>query len=605
MFKLLRSQAKIFYWVIAGSFILFLFLGGMTGRGCQAPGTTGIEPGVIGSVNGDKITSQQYDASVRQQVALLRQQAGSQELNANHYAIANQQAWDALVRNLLVEQAVAKRKIKVSDDEVLAVFKNNPPPEILNQFRTESGQVDINAYYAALQNPENDWSSAEAYIRSLLPRQKLNDEIVSGAVVTDMAVREEYIRQTGRAVAEYMGVLFSELGAEFKPGEDEITAWYDSHADDFQADELGRAKVVRFAKEPSEADAGDVRSFILEIREEILSGSKDFTIAVTDYSEDANSIIRGGDLGRFDRTRMDPAFTEAAFSLEVGQLSDPVRTKFGYHLIEVTEQDIDDNGEVYEVTARHILLKIKPGQDTLDLIRESAEDFRGRVDGSSFTTTAEAEALDLVSPATFAAGRDIPTIAMSLRGGNWVFDAKSGEVSPVFENLGFFYVVLAEAAVPAGVRPLDEVRGQVTLAVTKDQKLTAAKAQLAPAVVEVQNGGTLAEVATARALAHAVTDTFTANSNVDGVGYGTDFNMEVIHSAPGQLLPEIETLRGVFAARTRWVSAIDQTDFNQRQPGIHAALLQRAQGEIINTWFEGQMAEAKIVDFRHRLRSGF
>ena len=39
MFKFLRSQAKVFYWVIAGTFILFLFLGGMTGRGCQAPGT--------------------------------------------------------------------------------------------------------------------------------------------------------------------------------------------------------------------------------------------------------------------------------------------------------------------------------------------------------------------------------------------------------------------------------------------------------------------------------------------------------------------------------------------------------------------------------------
>ena len=38
MFKFLRSQAKIFYWVIAATFILFLFLGGMTGRGCQPPG---------------------------------------------------------------------------------------------------------------------------------------------------------------------------------------------------------------------------------------------------------------------------------------------------------------------------------------------------------------------------------------------------------------------------------------------------------------------------------------------------------------------------------------------------------------------------------------
>ncbi len=57
-------------------------------------------------------------------------------------------------------------------------------------------------------------------------------------------------------------------------------------------------------------------------------------------------------------------FTEAAFSLPVGEVSQPVRTRFGYHLIEVLSQDKDkDTGEVYQVHARHILLKVTPGPD--------------------------------------------------------------------------------------------------------------------------------------------------------------------------------------------------------------------------------------------------
>ena len=210
----------------------------------------------------------------------------------------------------------------------------------------------------------------------------------------------------------------------------------------------------------------------------------------------------------------------------------------------------------------------------------------------------------MVSPPTFVAGRDIPTIAMSLQGSNWFFGAESGDVSPVFENNDFCYVVLAEDQIPAGLRSLDEVRGQVTLAVRKDHNLTAAKANLAPAVGEVQMGKTMAEVAQNLGLAHATTDTFTANGNVDGVGYGTEFNMDVIRGAVGELLPEIETLRGVFAATPLWISAVDQDDYDLRSTGIHAALLQRAQGEVINDWFERQMAEAKIVDFRQRLRQG-
>ncbi len=606
MFKILRQKAKLFYWVIAASFILFLFLGGMTtGRGCQGSGNAGLEPGVVGTVNGDQITSQQYESARRQQIAFMRQQSGGQDLNSNQYAAANEQAWNALVRDLLIAQAVASNKIEVTDAEILQVLQTNPPAEILNQFRAEDGTVDMNAYYAALQNPENDWTSTENYLRSSLPRQKLNDELAASATVSDIEVREEFIRQTGKATAEYMGVLFTDVGAGYEPTEAELKAWYDSHQDDYQAEVQGQAKVVQFAKKASDTDTADVLSFMQEIREDILAGRIDFVTAAKDNSEDQGTANIGGDLGRFDRNRMVAEFTDAAFSLAVGELSEPVLTKFGYHLIEVTEQDVDQNtGEVYEVTARHILLKVAPGPATLDLIREGAENFRDRVNGSNFVMTAEAEALQIIAPAAFAAGRDIPTVAMSLQGSNWVFNAEPGDVSPVFENTEFCYVVLAEENVPTGPRPMNEVLGQVTLAVRNDHNLTAAKAKLSPAVGEVQMGKSMAEVAQSMGLAHAVTDTFTANGNVDGVGYGTDFNMEVIRGDVGQLLPEVETLRGVFAATPLWVSEIDQNDFNMRSAGIHAALLQRAQGEVINAWFDEQMAQAKIVDFRYRSRQG-
>ena len=56
-----------------------------------------------------------------------------------------------------------------------------------------------------------------------------------------------------------------------------------------------------------------------------------------EHSDDA-SAERGGDIGYFSRDRMVPGFSEAAFSLPLGSLSEPVRSEFGYHLIEVTER---------------------------------------------------------------------------------------------------------------------------------------------------------------------------------------------------------------------------------------------------------------------------
>ncbi|MEN8005628.1 MAG: peptidylprolyl isomerase [Candidatus Krumholzibacteriota bacterium] len=600
MFKFLRSQAKVFYWVIAATFILFLFLGGMTGRGCQAPGSKKYEAGVIGTVNGAEITAQQFDYTVRQQRAQMRQQAQNRELNANQFAAADQQAWDSLIQAAIFAEAIEEMGITVSDEEVLSVFENNPPPELLAQYRDQSGNVDINRYYADLQNPEVDWSQQEAYIRAMLPWQKLTAAVSASAAVSEEEIREEYIRQTGKAVAEYIGIQFAELEGDFEPTEEEINDWYQAHPDDFQAPAKASCQVVKFAKEPSEADSREVHDFMMEIREEILSGAKTFEAAAGEYSEDSGTSTNGGDLGNFDRTRMVAKFTEAAFALPVGELSEPVQTKFGYHLIEVTGQSIDeDTGEVYEISARHILIKVSPGPDTLDLLRDAAEDFRGRVDGSSFASTAEAEAHDLMTPPEFVKGRDIPGLALSAAGGNWVFAAEPGQVSRLYENRENIYVVLAGEITPAGLAPLTEVSSRVSLAVKKDRQLTAARAKLSPAVGEIQMGRTLAEVAEAGGFIHAVTDTFTVNGNVQEVGYGTEFNKAAINGSVGTLIPEVETLRGVYALTPLWIAPFDQADFDARKPGIQGALLSQAQNAAVEEWYTARLEEAEIVDLRY------
>jgi len=600
MFKFLRSQAKVFYWVIAATFILFLFLGGMTGRGCQAPGTKRYEAGVVGTVNGAKITSQQYDYAVRQQTAQMRQRSQNRDLNANQFAAARQQAWDSMIQAAIFQQAIEERGIKISDDEVLSIFENNPPPELLAQYRDENGNVDMARYFADLQNPAVDWSQQEAYIRAMLPWQKLTAEVSADAVVTDEEVMEEYTRQTGKAVAEFMGGVYADLEGDFEATEAEINDWYQSHPEDFQAPAKASCQVVKFAKEPSEQDYQEILEFLLEIREEIVSGQKDFETAAAEYSDDAASSAKGGDLGQFDRSRRGPEFTEVAFNLPVGEISQPVKTRFGYHLIEVTEQDIDpDTGEVSEVSARHVLLKVTPGPDTLDLLRDSADDFRGRVDGSSFAGTAEAEALDLMTPPEFVKGRDIPGMPLSMAGANWVFAASTGLVSHVFENRDNLYVVLAGDITPEGLAPLAEVSSRVKLAVKKEKQREAVQAKLSPAVGEVRMGRTMAEAAANAGLLHAVTDTFTINGNIPDVGYGTEFNKLAINGSVGELISEVVTLRGTFALTPLWIDPFDQADFETRRLGIQGALLAQAQNKALEDWYTTRLEEAEIVDLRY------
>ena len=100
-----------------------------------------------------------------------------------------------------------------------------------------------------------------------------------------------------------------------------------------------------------------------DILSKVKSGEKTFEELAKEYSEDTTAS-EGGDLGYFGRGAMVPEFEEAAFALDVGEVSDLVLTTYGYHIIKVEEKLKDNSGEVTQIRARHILIKTK-GLDTV------------------------------------------------------------------------------------------------------------------------------------------------------------------------------------------------------------------------------------------------
>ena len=97
---------------------------------------------------------------------------------------------------------------------------------------------------------------------------------------------------------------------------------------------------------------------------EVKKGEKSFEDLAKEYSGDTTAED-GGDLGYFGRGTMVPEFEAAAFALGAGETSDLVLTSYGYHIIKVIEQIKDDNGEITQVRAEHILVKTKSLDDFL------------------------------------------------------------------------------------------------------------------------------------------------------------------------------------------------------------------------------------------------
>jgi peptidyl-prolyl cis-trans isomerase C len=128
-----------------------------------------------------------------------------------------------------------------------------------------------------------------------------------------------------------------------KPDEAELRKFYDAHKSDFETVHarhiLIRMQGSSVPLQPGEKDLTDEEALTKaqEIRKKLVAGEDFATVAKSD-SDDTTTKVNGGDLGLFGRGRMVGPFDETAFSLKPGEISEPVKTPFGYHLIKVEER---------------------------------------------------------------------------------------------------------------------------------------------------------------------------------------------------------------------------------------------------------------------------
>lgn len=155
--------------------------------------------------------------------------------------------------------------------------------------------------------------------------------------------------------------LNKKVGEETQLTDLDLRAYYDAHKDEFEEAQgshiLIRFKGSRVPLKPNEKDLTDPEALAKaqEIRAKIVAGG-DFAALAKAESDDTGSATKGGELGTFRHGQMVKPFDEAAFSLPVGQVSEPVRTDFGYHIIKITSR----TSKTFEEAKPEIEKKIKP-----------------------------------------------------------------------------------------------------------------------------------------------------------------------------------------------------------------------------------------------------
>ena len=169
MLRTLRQNTKIVLWVVIVGFVGMIVLAwGMdiTGRKSRSQ--------IMGEVNGQKISIQSFRRAVQQAIAQQREQA---ETDPDYGSIVRD-TWDTFVRELLFQQEIEKRNIRVNDAEIVHYLHTNPPPGFQNVdiFQTDD-QFDMSKYLEFLDDPSSMQDRtkqqlilyAEQYARMVLP----------------------------------------------------------------------------------------------------------------------------------------------------------------------------------------------------------------------------------------------------------------------------------------------------------------------------------------------------------------------------------------------------------------------------------------------------
>jgi peptidyl-prolyl cis-trans isomerase SurA len=379
------------------------------------------------------------------------------------------------------QSQIIDRIVAVVDDE--AIFESEVD-QAVRQYFFQKGQTSVTpaereeVFKDALDNLINDkliiaqarrldidvpFSEVEAQVQKTLDenmRSLGSEEAFQRQLETEGLTLEELKKLYRTQIRNRMlveRVLRKDLTNERREATDEeLRTFYDENLERLpQRPEVAHLKTIFIGFDTSSGTSGAARQRIDALRERIVGGEK-FEDVAKAASDDPSAPL-GGDLG-FVRVQdlREPAFAKAAGSLTIGQLSEPVLTVYGYHLIEVTDRR-DDTGEV---RLRHILVRSEPTDKDVEEVFVSATQIHtDLMAGASFDSLAARYNTDPAADKTGDQGwlrvSELPDFFQEV-----LTNLKDGDTSQVLrESTGFRIVKLMERD-PA--RPYDSPRSRKT-----------------------------------------------------------------------------------------------------------------------------------------------
>lgn len=455
---------KVSYFIITFIFLIitasFLFSGY---DNFNMGGTTGS----VATVDGTPISQREYQNALNRQMEFYNQMMGGSGLTQKQMEDMGikESVLNSLVQQKLILNTASQLGMMISLDEIKNEIKS------LNYFKTND-QFDVNLYRNMLQGNGYTPTQFEQLIGDDLKQKKV-EELFKSALVSEGYVTEVLKFKNKTALVQGIKLSRQSLSPLVSISEAEVKDYLAKPENKKTLEDSYQENLSKYNK-PEEVKArhilisGDEKNALEKITAlKTKVNPKNFAQIANKETQDPSGKNKGGDLGWFSSGRMVPEFEKVAFALKKGEISSPVKTQFGYHIILVEDKkaaQVQTLDSVKSELARMALQKTK-GQDLDKLLKSTSKDLSDHLTSGNFGAVevmAKKTSAQLFKDASINQfDQMLNSIQLSATEAKQIFEANPGSLLNL-GNSGTIFLLKVIAQKEGEVASAEQVKAETT-----------------------------------------------------------------------------------------------------------------------------------------------
>ncbi|HEY3886496.1 MAG TPA: peptidylprolyl isomerase [Vicinamibacterales bacterium] len=577
--------------------------------------------GVVATVEGHDITAAQFRRVYEQQMQAYRASYGA---NVDERLLKQLGIDQRIVEQMIEEEAslaeAHRLGITASDAEVRDRILAMPAFQENGQFIGDARYREV----LSMQNPPMRPDEFEGQIRDSIVVEKLQAVLTDWITVPNADVAREFTRRNQKVKLEVVAFPADKFRSGLSATDADVAKYFDDHKDAYRVPEKRKIRYLTINEQALEehqtvtgqqieryytdniqqfSTPEEVRASHILLKtdgkndddvkkqaEDILKRAKageDFAALAKKYSQDDGSAKKGGDLDFFPRGQMDPAFEKAAFALQPGQISDLVKSQFGFHIIKVTDKKAATTKSLADVRGQiEDQLKLQAAQaQAQKLADQVASELKKPAD---FENVARAHGLQTGESGFFQQDEPIAGIGMAPAVGQQAFQMNEGDVSRALRTpQGYAFIAVTGHQDPY-IPTLDEVKAKVRDDALKQKAVEAAR-QKAASIDAAMKSGDFDKAAKAAGLDVKTTDLIARGAAIPDVGASPAVDDVAFALPQGGVSNPIVTDNGAAIIKVLQRKDATPTDLAAQQDSLRTELL----NDRKNKFFSAYMSKAR------------